>query len=118
MLTMLTFFEYARDLLLIIIRPEICSACFLLALRVKLVRPCQLQRIICSRFHVVIAARASHQTFIVVYQSINQSINQSIVRQRCTPACRWRVVTQNAHRWRRLVHYEKSILAKRNLVIN
>ena len=23
----------------------------------------------------------------------------------------------NAHRWRRLVHYEKSILAKRNLVI-
>ena len=49
---------------------------------------------------------------------INQSINQSIVRQRCTPACRWRVVAQNAHRWRRLVHYEKSILAKRNLVIN
>ena len=57
--------------------------------RVKLVRPCQLQRIICSicachaayrnpssRFHVVIAARASHQTFIVVYQSINQSINR------------------------------------------
>ena len=54
---------------------------FILALRVKFVRPCQLQRIICSicsRFHVVIAARASHQTFIVVYQSINQSINQSL----------------------------------------
>ena len=38
-------------------------------------------------FHVVmpgaIAARASHQPFI--------AINQSIVRQRCTPASRWRL---------------------------